>query len=193
MPIPRVLQPLGYWGATRSERVATSPADLVVTAPDVHWVRAIDIQAPAGLVWRWVCQLRASPYSYDWVDNYGRPSPTHLVDGLDALACGQSMLHIFKIVDFETGKYVTIMPRTGRHLLPYARSYVIVPRGTSRSRLIVHIRARSPQRHLRLAGGIALGLLSIVDRVLSRKELLNLKRLAERDSRAIAIPHRRQR
>ena len=40
-----------------------------------HWVRAIDLDASAELVMGWVTQLRRAPYSYDWVDNFGRRYP----------------------------------------------------------------------------------------------------------------------
>src|SRR5277367_587469 len=114
------------WGADATERHAQSPADIAAPRADLHWVRAIDIAAPSALVWRWICQLRAAPYSYDWIDNLGVRSPQQLTPGLEELAVGQKVLRIFRIVDFVQDEHVTVMvnARSGR-LPPYAVAYVI--------------------------------------------------------------------
>jgi hypothetical protein len=86
------------WGADASERHASSPADLAAPDADEHWVRAIDVAAPPALLWRWVCQLRRAPYSYDWLDNLGRRSPQQLIPGLDQPAVGQTVLRVFRML-----------------------------------------------------------------------------------------------
>ena len=63
------------WGATDAEVATAQPCD-VLAGPDARAAdRAISIDAPVDVVFRWCCQLRAAPYSYDWIDNLGRRSP----------------------------------------------------------------------------------------------------------------------
>jgi len=35
--------------------------------------RGVGVEAPVEAVWPWVAQVRLAPYSYDWIDNLGRP------------------------------------------------------------------------------------------------------------------------
>ena len=100
---------LGYsWGETDAERAASYPCDALLPDPHQTVHRAIDVDAPAALVWRWLCQLRVAPYSYDLVDNWGRRSPRELTPGLDDLEVGQRAMAIFEIAGFERDRSITL-------------------------------------------------------------------------------------
>jgi hypothetical protein len=176
------LRGFATWGADATERQALSGADIAAPDGDVHWVRAIDVAAPPALLWRWVCQLRVAPYSYDWIDNFGARSPQQLTPGLDELAVGQKALRIFRIVDFARDEHVTLAVSARSERLPgYAMAYVITSQASSLSRLVVHIRTGAPAGILNRPGRIVLSMLSAVDLMMVRRQLRNLKALAERD------------
>jgi hypothetical protein len=172
------------WGADARERHAPSPADLAAPDADEHWVRAIDVAAPPALLWQWICQLRSAPYSYDWIDNLGKRSPQQLTPGLDQPAVGQAVLRVFRIVSFARDEHLTVMLNsTSRRRPSYAMAYVVTPKGPSASRVVVHIRAGAPPGLPRRARRILLAMLAPVDLVMTRRQLRNLKALAERDAR----------
>ena len=63
------------WGATDSEIRQAWPGDDLAPSPAYVATRAVTIQAPAELVWRWVVQVgqdRAGFYSYTWLENLFR-------------------------------------------------------------------------------------------------------------------------
>lgn len=60
------------WGATPEEVSAALPGDEIVALSHMHVTRAIDIQAPAEIVWRWLAQIgqeRGGLYSYQHLEN----------------------------------------------------------------------------------------------------------------------------
>ena len=167
------------WGTTAAERARSYPCDRWLPGADDALFRAVDVDAPAAVVFRWVCQLRVAPYSYDWIDNLGRQSPRALTPGLDALAVGQHVMSSFEIVEFERDRHVTAVTRSVR-FGEIAASYVVVPCGETTCRLVVKLLVRHPPPPL---GWLTRALLPWGDLVMMRKQLLTLKTLAERSPR----------
>lgn len=78
------------WGATRRESLAALPGDELV-GDGAATTRAITIGARPDEVWPWLVQIgfgRAGWYSYDWIDNDGRPSADAIVGELQHLRVG---------------------------------------------------------------------------------------------------------
>src|SRR5512143_1389952 len=119
------------WGTTREERERVYPGDHLIEQPDAEMFRGITIHAPAERIFRWLCQLRVAPYSYDWVDNLGRTSPRFLTPGLDRLSIGQKAMHIFRLVNFQVNRHLTMRTTPeifGWHFLgDFSITYIIVP------------------------------------------------------------------
>jgi hypothetical protein len=175
------------WGVTESERRTPFPCDARCAAPDQVLFRGVTVAAPPPLLFRWLCQLRVAPYSYDWLDNGGRRSPDRLTPGLEALVLGQPVMTIFELVDFEPDRSLTVVNRArggARHLFGEVWvSYAIRPGPGEDCRLLAKLLIRSPAT---LTGSVLRRVLPLGDLVMMRRQLLNLKGLAERDARASA-------
>lgn len=168
------------WGATEAER--TTPNGTVAdgwTPDDVYW-RAIDVDAPPEQVFRWLCQLKVAPYSYDQIDNLGRRSPRKLTRGAEVLEAGQPFMTIFRLRDFVAPEFITIEMSSPIGLKCFGEitvTYRVSPSGAQRCRLLATLQVRYP---LGLFGRIVRLVLPWGDYVMMRKQLLTLKRLAER-------------
>lgn len=170
------------WGATADERAMAFPCDAHLPGADERYHRATGVDAPATVLFRRLCQLRVAPYSYDWIDNFGRRSPCELTPGLERLERGQRFMTLFELVDFKPDRHITlVLDRARRVFGEVVVTYLVVPRGDGRSRLVVRLAVRHPRGPV---GALARRLLPAGDLVMMRKQLLTLKELAERDSRA---------
>jgi len=165
------------WGATAAEAEATYPCDGLAEAPYIALTRAIDVDAPGPVVFRWLCQLRDAPYSYDWVDNLGRRSPRELTPGPDQLEPGQRFT-IATITSFATDHHITgrATPAAERLFGVISLTYAVVSRGPHRSRLIIRLDVHRPTRLWEKA---RYRFLSWGDLIMMRKQLRTLKGLAE--------------
>jgi hypothetical protein len=164
------------WGSTAAERGRPYPCDGLVEEPATAMFRAVDVDAPQAVVFRWLCQLRAAPYSYDKLDNLGRRSPQELTPGLERLERGQRAQTIFRLLDFEPGESLTMLHR-GRLFGNVACTYWAKPLDEERSRIVVKLLWKPARSGL--LGGPERLLLPPGDLVMMRRQLLNLKGLAE--------------
>ena len=169
------------WGSTADDRALAFPCDRHLATFDDALYRAVDVDAPTAMLFRWLCQLKVAPYSYDWLDNWGRRSPPTLTPGAERLSLGQRVMTIFDLVDFEGDRHLTLrLHRTSALLGDVVCTYLVVPCSRGRSRLVVKILWRYPSG--RLSRAVARLLLPWGDLVMMRKQLLTLQGLAERDS-----------
>jgi hypothetical protein len=159
------------WGVTDDEVGRRYPCDDIVASPVLQAWRGVTVHTPPDVLWPWVTQISLAPYSYDWIDNLGRRSPTELRDGPD-LAPGQ---HFTTAATRRLGRILSVSREeqlTGR-IAGAVMSYVLVPEAGSTRLLLKVVTAR---------GRAIAPLLSVGDLVMARRQLLNLKRLAERST-----------
>ena len=158
------------WGVTESETARAYPCDEFVSAPTLQAWRGVRVEAPVEAVWPWVAQVRLAPYSYDWIDNRGRRSPRQLV-GLPEPRPGERFTTVGRraqgqIVSVEAGQHVT------GTIMGAFMSYVLVPEDHDVTRLLLKVVMKAGRW---IAPAICVG-----DLIMARRQLLNLKRLAER-------------
>ena len=156
------------WGVTNEEVARRYPCDDLVPNPALQAWRGITVNAPPSKIWPWICQIRLAPYSYDWIDNLGKQSPRELL-GLAEPAPGEQFTAsanrpLGRILSVDTNVQLT-----GR-IVGVTISYVLVPEG-ERTRLLMKLTGSS--------GALIGPLLCLGDLVMARRQLLNLKRLAE--------------
>ncbi len=170
------------WGITADDLTRDYPCAGLLDGPVRSLYRAIDVDANPDLTYRWLCQMRLAPYSYDLLDNLGKRSPQTLTPGADELEVGMALM-VFRITSFESGVHFTgvTLPRATKIYGRLAVTYLVVPRGETSSRIVVRIDAAE--------GGVLSRLRSWLigwgDLVMMRKQLRNLKALAERDQAAL--------
>jgi hypothetical protein len=170
------------WGTSTIERQLYFPCERIISNPDDSLFRGVTIYAPPAIIFRWLCQMRVAPYSYDWIDNGGRQSPRQLTPGLDNLMVGQDVMRIFDLVDFERDAHLTLRlkpnSRAARNFGDIAVSYLTVPVESDSCRLLVKLIARYPPG---LKGRVMSALLPWGDLVMMRRQLLNFKQFAEHE------------
>jgi len=170
------------WGATPQELARHYPCDdESVGGATEAWFRAVDVRAGTASTYRWLCQLRYAPYSYDLLDNGGRRSPRTLTPGAEQLTVGQRMVAIFALASFTEGEHVTLRIVTpgGRRVFgDCVITYQVLPAGPERSRLVAKLVV--PVRH-GLLNGIARPLFAWGDLVMMHRQLRTLAALAARE------------
>lgn len=171
-----MLDRIRNWGGNAAEVARHYPGEDYLTGPVERLTRAVTVEAPAPVTYRWLCQLAVAPYSYDWLDNRSRRSPAELTPGADDLHVGQRML-VFELREIEPGHSFSGRgyPAAERLFGPLAGTYAVEPIDAHRCRLVcrlVFARRRGPARALSIA-------LACGDLIMMRKQLRTLKSHAE--------------
>ncbi len=161
------------WGVTDDEVARRYPCDELVPQPAQQLWRGVTVAAPSRDVWPWLCQLSLAPYSYDWIDNLGRRSPRRLSD-LPAPVVGEPWTTVGgrwragRVLAVSEGEHVTAT------IMGAVMSYVLVSDDQQTRLLLKIVLARRSWWGAPLALG---------DWPMARRQLLNLKQLAEEPAR----------
>src|SRR5690625_3338320 len=160
-----------HWGAPPRASVPARTAEL---GPPI--TRTAVTRADPGSLMMWVAQLRRAPYSYDWIDNFGRRSPRRPDPALRDLESGDPLMYIFTVTGYGErhveAKMTSRVPRAvfGEVVIRYDVHEV----GTAS--VLQHTMWRPATRFL---ARIRRYLLAWADLPMARKQLLTLIALAQ--------------
>ena len=189
---------LENWGSTVGERERSWPGDQFVSPDHGTSTRAIDIDASADAVWRWIVQFgmdRAGFYSYELLERIvGIPvtNVESIEETMQSLAVGDEVrLHPkapgIPVAEIRPGRYVCFGARNDANLIASepdpGRSWSMYVESTSAGscRLLVRSCIESPRQFSRLQrSGMALE--ESIDFVMEQRMLRTIKRLAEEAS-----------
>ncbi len=170
------------WGATLAEARAAMPGDGLVPVSHFTATRAITIEARPCDVWPWLTQAgygRAGFYSYDLLDNLGRPSATAIMPQWQQARVGNIAAPMashptpstsFLVADAEPDScLVWAKPDS-------TWAWTLTPLAQDRTRLVTRLRQRYRPTP---AGLLTMILAEFGDFAMMRKMLLGIKSRAE--------------
>jgi hypothetical protein len=179
------------WGANRSEAAAAMPGDELVPVSHFTATRAVTIDAPAEAVWPWLMQVgyrRAGFYSYDLLDNLGRPSARTVLPEWQNLGSGDTAAPMANPPTPTTSFVIADADPPG--LLVWSKpdstwSWILRALPDGRTRLVTRLR-----QHYRAAPAtiVTVILAEFGDFPMMRKMLLGIKERAETTATTRTIP-----
>ncbi|NLU72923.1 hypothetical protein HCC61_09580 [Streptomyces sp. HNM0575] len=172
--LPRV------WGAREDEIRRAYPCDGLIGGPREEWFRAVTVTADRATVFRWLCQLKVAPYSYDLLDNRGRRSPRQLTPGAGRLETGQRVMRIFRLAAFAPDGHMTLImddPKGVRLFGDFTVTYSVTDEGPGTTRLLAKLVVGGTDGAM---GRLRRPVLAWGDLFMMRRQLLTLRKLAER-------------
>jgi hypothetical protein len=170
------------WGATSEESAGAMAGDGVIERPSFSATRAITIDARPHEVFPWIAQVgfhRAGFYSYDILDNIGKPSARSIIPELQDIEVG-TWIPMTGSVSEETAFRIREFERDCSIVWEKAAStwtWELRPIGRSRTRLVTRLRCRYRWNRLTIITDLVL--MEVADFPMMRKMLLGLKGRAE--------------
>ena len=171
------------WGATDEEVALRAPGDELVRGPNLVTTRAVTVDAPREAVWPWLVQIgtgRAGWYSYDRLDNKGKPSAREIIPAYQHMDVGD-VVAMSESKGEPYGPSVLALDPPGSMLWgdteePHRFTWLWLLRehGEGRTRLISRVRCRLTWRDPFFAL-----LMEFADPIMMRKSMLNIAERAE--------------
>ena len=170
------------WGATDAEAAGAMPGDDLVPISHFTATRAITIAAPPEAVWPWIMQVglgRAGFYSYDLLDNLGRPSAESVLPRWQEVQVGDLAAPMtypptpdtsFAVHEIRPPEHV-VWSKPGS-----TWAWQLTPLGGGRTRLVTRLRQRYTARPGTL---VTVLLCEFGDFAMMRRMLLGIRRRAE--------------
>ena len=175
--------------AISDERTRALPADEKISQPIDTITHGITIRRPPRDVWPWLVQMGAGSrggwYSYDWLDNGGRPSTERIEPALQHPDLGSIFPalpgvaegFVLLAIDRERMLALGMLGPDGKPVVTW--TFVLNETAPGVTRLLVRVRGGPGYRFF----GLPLLLTKIVVRfvhfIMERKQLLGIKRRAE--------------
>jgi hypothetical protein len=182
MAVTPLLRPFHLrWGATSAEVRGPMPGDELLARSHFTATRAITIDAAPAEVWPWLVQVgieKAGFYSYDVLDNAGRPSTDVVLDEWQHAQVGDMAAPMTDAPTVATSFRVAEIDPPGT--LVWAKpdstwSWSLRPVDGGRTRLVTRLKVRY---RLRLGAVLTVPLVEIGDFAMMRRMLLNIRRRA---------------
>ena len=170
--------------AADHDPVSAMPGDELIDSPRVSADRAVDLDAPPDEVFGWLTQMgfgRAGWYSYDWIDNLGRPSADRIHPEWQVRRAGEQMPGgpiAFDVTHLEAPDHLVLAlldKGLPGHHLSFTLAYRLQPledRSDGATRLLTRARIRIDGP----AGRVLSKALGFGDGIMVRRQLRGLTR-----------------
>ena len=169
------------WGATDEEVIRSLPGDSFIDDPTFNATRAVTVHAAPEFIWPWLLQIghnRAGWYSYDLIDNLGRPSANQIIPEFQQLGRGDL------VPISPDGKFgFTVHTIFDNHYMLWGAPgdmswlWYLDPVSENETRLVTRVRLKYRWTHPTILFYLVL---DVGDIVMMRKCMLGIKARAER-------------
>lgn len=175
--------------ADDGERTQQLPGDELIQVPIASITHAITIERPRREVWPWLAQMgagRAGWYSYDFIDNGGRPSANRVLEQFQRIEIGTvfpalpGVTDTFEVLQFEPERSLVLGWRPQPYQEPITTwSLVLEEPRAGVTRLIERGRVRSPYRPYNLPEWLAKPLGRVAHAIMVHRHMMGVAARAE--------------